>query len=47
MSLIQKVIMAPNIVGYFNEKQRTVDATIGEKVFPAKKQLGLKCADYL
>ena len=44
MSLIQKVITAPNVVGYFNEKQRTVDATIGEKVFPAKKQLGLKLA---
>lgn len=44
MPLIYDIVTAPNVAGYWNTKQAQVDATIGEKVFPAQKQLGLKLA---
>ncbi|SFC84844.1 Phage major capsid protein E [Streptococcus gallolyticus] len=42
MPLIYDIITAGNVAGYWNASQQEVDSTIGEKVFPAKKQLGLK-----
>lgn len=42
MPLIYDIVTAPNIAGYWNTKQAKVDASVGEKVFPAQKQLGLK-----
>lgn len=42
MPLIYDIMTAPNLAGYWNTKQAKVDASIGEKVFPAQKQLGLK-----
>ncbi|HFU4116114.1 TPA: major capsid protein [Streptococcus suis] len=44
MPLIYDIVTAPNIAGYWNTKQAQVDASVGEKVFPAQKQLGLKLA---
>lgn len=44
MPLIYDTITAPNVAGYWNAKQANVDATVGEMVFPAQKQLGLKLA---
>lgn len=44
MPLIYDIVTAPNIAGYWNTKQAKVDASVGEKVFPAQKQLGLKLA---
>ena len=42
MPLIYDVMTAGNVSGYWNASQQAVDSTIGEKVFPAQKQLGLK-----
>lgn len=44
MVLLYDVMTAPNVAGYYNETAQNVDATLGEKLFPAKKQLGLKLA---
>ena len=44
MALIYDTVTASNIVGYWNARQQKVDSTIGEKFFPARKQLGLKLA---
>ena len=42
MALIYDMVTAPNLAGYWNASQANVDATLGERAFPAKKQLGLK-----
>lgn len=42
MALIYDTVTAPNLSGYYNRKIQEVDATLGEKIFPARKQLGLK-----
>lgn len=44
MPLIYDTVTASNLAGYWNARQQEVDATIGEKFFPARKQLGLKLA---
>lgn len=44
MPLIYDIVTAPNISGYWNQSIQEVDTTLGEKIFPAKKQLGLKLA---
>ncbi len=44
MPLIYDTVTASNIAGYWNARQQQVDSTIGEKFFPARKQLGLKLA---
>ena len=44
MPLIYDTVTASNIAGYWNARQQEVDSTIGEKFFPARKQLGLKLA---
>lgn len=44
MPLIYDVITAPNVAGYWNASQAGVNSTNGERIFPAKKQLGLKIA---
>ena len=44
MPLIYDTVTASNIVGYWNARQQQVDSFIGEKFFPARKQLGLKLA---
>lgn len=41
MPLIYDLVTAENIVGYYNSAQEGVDASIGEKLFPARKQIGL------
>lgn len=42
MGLIYDTITASNIAGYFNTSQLDVDSTLGERIFPARKQLGTK-----
>lgn len=42
MSILYDFITASNIAGYYNTKNQNVDATLGQELFPAKKQLGLK-----
>ena len=42
MSLIYDIVTAGNIAGYFDTKQLDVDESLGEKIFPARKQLGTK-----
>lgn len=42
MALIYDIVTAPNISGYWDTRQSTVDSTVSEKLFPVKKQLGLK-----
>lgn len=44
MALIYDILTAPNVAGYWNASQANVNATNGERIFPAKKQLGLKLA---
>lgn len=44
MPLIYDTVTASNLAGYWNARQQEVDSTIGEKFFPARKQLGLKLA---
>lgn len=44
MPLIYDTVTASNLAGYWNARQQQVDSTIGEKFFPARKQLGLKLA---
>ena len=42
MGLIYDTVTASNIAGYFNTSQLDVDSTLGERIFPARKQLGTK-----
>ena len=42
MGLIYDTVTASNIAGYFNTSQLNVDSTLGERIFPARKQLGTK-----
>ena len=42
MGLIYDKVTASNIAGYFNTLQENVDSTLGESIFPARKQLGTK-----
>ncbi|ETW90648.1 major capsid protein [Streptococcus thermophilus] len=42
MGLIYDKVTASNIAGYFNALQENVDSTLGESIFPARKQLGTK-----
>lgn len=42
MGIIYDKITASNIAGYFNALQENVDSTLGEYIFPARKQLGTK-----
>ena len=42
MGLIYDKVRASNIAGYFNTLQENVDSTLGESIFPARKQLGTK-----
>lgn len=42
MGLIYDKVTASNIAGYFNALQGNVDSTLGESIFPARKQLGTK-----
>lgn len=42
MALIYDIVTAPNISGYWDVRQSTVDTTVSEQLFPVKKQLGLK-----
>lgn len=44
MALIYDLVTAQNISGYWNTTLEDVDATLGERAFPASKQLGLKLA---
>lgn len=44
MALIYDMVTAPNLAGYWNTSQANVETTLGERAFPAKKQLGLKLA---
>nr|DAY27089.1 MAG TPA: Major capsid protein [Caudoviricetes sp.] len=44
MALIYDTITAENISGYWNASQENVDTTLGDKLFPARKQLGIKLA---
>lgn len=44
MSLIHDTITAPNVAGYYNASKLDVDTTLGDKIFPSRKQLGLKLA---
>jgi hypothetical protein len=42
MGLIYDKVTASNIAGYFNALQENVNSTLGESIFPARKQLGTK-----
>lgn len=42
MGLIYDKVTASNIAGYINTLQENVDSTLGESIFPARKQLGTK-----
>ena len=42
MGIIYDKVTASNIAGYFNALQENVDSTLGESIFPARKQLGTK-----
>lgn len=42
MPLIHDIFTAQNVAGYFNATEQDVDATLGQRLFPARKQLGLK-----
>ena len=42
MGIIYDKVTASNIAGYFNTLQENVDLTLGESIFPARKQLGTK-----
>ena len=42
MALIYDIVTAPNLSGYWDARQSNVDTAVSEKLFPAKKQLGLK-----
>lgn len=42
MALIYDLMTASNVKGYWNGVQLNSDTTLGEKVFPERKQLGLK-----
>lgn len=44
MALIYDTITAENVSGYWNGSQEKVDTTLGDKLFPARKQLGIKLA---
>ena len=44
MALIYDTITAENVSGYWNASQENVDTTLGDKLFPARKQLGIKLA---
>lgn len=44
MALIYDVVTAPNIRGFWETSRQKIERAIGEKVFPADKQLGLKLA---
>ena len=44
MALIYDTITAENVAGYWNGTQEEVTETLGDKLFPAKKQLGIKLA---
>lgn len=44
MALIYDTITAENVSGYWNGLQENVDTTLGDKLFPARKQLGIKLA---
>ncbi len=44
MALIYDTITAENVSGYWNGLQEKVDTTLGDKLFPARKQLGIKLA---
>lgn len=44
MVLIYDTITAENVSGYWNGSQEKVDTTLGDKLFPARKQLGIKLA---
>lgn len=44
MALIYDTITAENVSGYWNTSQENVDTTLGDKLFPARKQLGIKLA---
>lgn len=44
MVLIYDAITAENVAGYWNATQENVEATLGERLFPARKQLGIKLA---
>ena len=44
MALIYDTITAENVSGYWNGSQENVDTTLGDKLFPARKQLGIKLA---
>lgn len=42
MPLIHDIFTASNIAGYYNEAHRDVDQSLGQRLFPADKQLGLE-----
>ncbi|RKV85721.1 MAG: major capsid protein E [Streptococcus sp.] len=44
MALIYDTITAENVSGYWKASQENVDTTLGDKLFPARKQLGIKLA---
>lgn len=44
MALIYDLVTAPNLKGFWDTRQEEAIPTLGEKAFPAKKQLGLKLA---
>lgn len=44
MPLLYDAVTASNVTGYYNGTLQGVDATIGQKAFPIRKQLGVKLA---
>ena len=42
MALIYDLVTAQNLKGFWDTRQEEALPTLGEKAFPAKKQLGLK-----